>query len=228
MDVKKIGIFLKEIRKEKGLTQEQLAEMLGVSGRTVSRWETGTNMPDLSILIQLAEYYEVEIKEILDGERKSGNMDEKLKETLTKVADYSELQKAKARKAGSTAFGVMFAVCAVIIIIQMVMTTNLQLVAGETAVLLLGGIAYIAIMVQNGVWETGSRFVSTPGRDAFISIICSAIFSVILAVCLLQKAADKEQIIKFSLVFFAGISIVGFIVLRLLAWGNKKRQSKGS
>lgn len=50
MDAKKIGTFLRELRKEKGLTQEQLAEVLHVSGRTVSRWETGTNMPDLSSL----------------------------------------------------------------------------------------------------------------------------------------------------------------------------------
>ncbi len=63
MDAKKIGIFLRELRKEKGLTQEQLAEVLNVSGRTVSRWETGTNMPDLSVLIQIAEFYEVEVKE---------------------------------------------------------------------------------------------------------------------------------------------------------------------
>ncbi len=72
MDMKKIGGFLRRLRKEKGLTQEQLAEILFVSGRTVSRWETGTNMPDLSILILLAELYDVEIKEILDGERRKG------------------------------------------------------------------------------------------------------------------------------------------------------------
>lgn len=57
MDTKKIGAFLKALRREKGLTQEQLAEILLVSGRTVSRWETGTNMPDLSILIQMSEFY---------------------------------------------------------------------------------------------------------------------------------------------------------------------------
>ena len=56
MDTKKIGAFLKQCRKEKKLTQEQLAEKFGVSARTVSRWETGINMPDLSILVQLAEY----------------------------------------------------------------------------------------------------------------------------------------------------------------------------
>ena len=51
MDTKKIGAFLKQCRKEKNLTQEQLAEKFEVSARTVSRWETGINMPDLSILV---------------------------------------------------------------------------------------------------------------------------------------------------------------------------------
>ena len=62
MNQKKIGEFLKQLRKEKGLTQEQLAEQFYVSGRTVSRWETGSNMPDLSVLVELADYYEVDIR----------------------------------------------------------------------------------------------------------------------------------------------------------------------
>ena len=90
MDTKKIGEFLKVLRKERGLTQEQLAEILLVSGRTISRWETGTNMPDLSILIKMAEFYNVEVKEILDGERKSENMNEEIKETVLKLSDYTE------------------------------------------------------------------------------------------------------------------------------------------
>ena len=48
MDLVKIGKFIQELRKEKGLTQEQLAEQMGVARRTVSRWETGNNMPDIS------------------------------------------------------------------------------------------------------------------------------------------------------------------------------------
>ena len=51
MDQKKIGNLLKKLRSEKGLTQEQLAEILNVSNRTVSRWETGSNMPDISLLV---------------------------------------------------------------------------------------------------------------------------------------------------------------------------------
>ena len=61
MDQKKIGSFLKELRKEKGITQEQLAEELGVTGRTVSRWETGNNMPDISLLVDISDYYQVSI-----------------------------------------------------------------------------------------------------------------------------------------------------------------------
>ena len=71
MDLKKTGAFFKELRGEKGLTQEQLAEHFGVSGRTVSRWETGSNMPDLDVLIEMADFYEVDLRELLDGERKS-------------------------------------------------------------------------------------------------------------------------------------------------------------
>ena len=57
MDQKEIGRFLKELRKEKGFTQEQIAEKLNVSGRTVSRWETGNNIPDISLLVEIAELY---------------------------------------------------------------------------------------------------------------------------------------------------------------------------
>ena len=74
MEQQKVGSFLKELRKERNLTQEQFAEQLGVSGRSVSRWETGINMPDISLLVEIAEFYDVSISEIIDGERKSGKM----------------------------------------------------------------------------------------------------------------------------------------------------------
>ncbi|MCI6007229.1 helix-turn-helix domain-containing protein [Oscillospiraceae bacterium LCP25S3_E10] len=93
MDQKKIGSFLKNLRKGKGLTQEQLAEQFNVSARTISRWETGSNMPDLSLLVELADFYDVDIREIIDGERKGEIMNMEEKETLTKVADYADNEK---------------------------------------------------------------------------------------------------------------------------------------
>ncbi len=95
MDLMKIGTFLQELRKEKGLTQEQLAEQLGVARRTVSRWETGANMPDLDILVELSDLYAVDLREILNGEREQERMNEELKETVLQVADYSSEEKAR-------------------------------------------------------------------------------------------------------------------------------------
>ncbi len=96
MDQKKIGAFLKTLRKEKGLTQAQLAEHFNVSDRSVSRWETGSNMPDLGLLVEIAEYYHLDVSEIIDGERKGEKM--ALSETLEKVAEYTEAEKQNLRR----------------------------------------------------------------------------------------------------------------------------------
>ena len=98
MDMIKTGSFLQDLRKEKGLTQEQLADQLGVARRTVSRWETGNNMPDLDILVELADLYSVDLREILSGERKNEQMNEELKETVLQVADYTSEEKARLLK----------------------------------------------------------------------------------------------------------------------------------
>ena len=95
MDLIKTGKFLQELRKEKGYTQEQLAERTGVARRTVSRWETGSNMPDLDILIELSDLYAVDLREILSGERKSERMNQEMKETVLQVADYSSEEKTR-------------------------------------------------------------------------------------------------------------------------------------
>lgn len=93
MDQKKFGSFLRELRKEKQFTQEQLAEWFGVTSRSVSRWETGSNMPDLSILVELADFYDVDIRDIIDGERKGEDVNKEEKERLQLVADYAETEK---------------------------------------------------------------------------------------------------------------------------------------
>ncbi len=95
MDMMKIGKNLQELRKEKGMTQEQLAEHFNVARRTVSRWETGSNMPDLDILIEMADFYDVDLRELLDGERTEQKMEKELNETVLKVAEYSNEEKTR-------------------------------------------------------------------------------------------------------------------------------------
>ena len=62
------GKFILKKRKEKNLTQEQLAEKLGVSNKTISKWETGKCMPDYSVIKNLCEELEITIAELMDGE----------------------------------------------------------------------------------------------------------------------------------------------------------------
>ncbi len=85
IDQVKIGNFLKELRKENGKTQEEIAELFGISSRSVSRWENGNTMPDLGTLVELADHYDVEIREIIDGERKSEGMEKEEKEVPPEV-----------------------------------------------------------------------------------------------------------------------------------------------
>ena len=69
MNTEKTGSFIAELRKEKGLTQAQLAEQLHVSDKAVSRWETGRGFPDIGSLEDLSEKLEVSVAELLKGER---------------------------------------------------------------------------------------------------------------------------------------------------------------
>lgn len=94
MNQKKIGSFLKELRKEKGITQEEFAENLNVSGRTVSRWETGVNMPDISLLVDIAGFFNVSIPEIINGERKSEIMEKEVKEVAEAMSNYAGAEKS--------------------------------------------------------------------------------------------------------------------------------------
>ena len=69
MDMIKMGSFLAELRKERKLTQAELGERLGVSNKTVSRWETGHYMPPVEMLEELSNFYGLSINELLSGKR---------------------------------------------------------------------------------------------------------------------------------------------------------------
>lgn len=88
MDQVKIGIFLKQLRKDRNLSQEQLAQTFNVSNRTISRWETGINLPDVSLLTEIASFYNISVDDILQGQI-SNNINDSNK-TIIRVAEYSE------------------------------------------------------------------------------------------------------------------------------------------
>lgn len=70
MKTNEIGDFLKSLRKSKGLTQTELADMLNISNKTISKWESGSGIPEISTLLLLADLYEITVDDILRGSRK--------------------------------------------------------------------------------------------------------------------------------------------------------------
>ena len=69
MDQIKIGKFIAECRKQKSLTQMQLAEKLGITDKAISKWERGVAMPDTSIMIELCDILSISVNELLSGEK---------------------------------------------------------------------------------------------------------------------------------------------------------------
>lgn len=69
MDQIKIGKFIASCRKERGMTQANLAEKLGISDRAISKWETGKSMPDSGIMLELCDLLKINVNELLSGER---------------------------------------------------------------------------------------------------------------------------------------------------------------
>ncbi|MBQ7374080.1 MAG: helix-turn-helix transcriptional regulator [Clostridia bacterium] len=91
MDQIKIGKFIAERRKAENLTQNRLAEILGVTDRAVSKWENGRSMPDSSIMLELCQILKISVTELLKGEKISmKERDEKLEQTLLETIKQKE------------------------------------------------------------------------------------------------------------------------------------------
>ena len=74
MDLNKVGKFIANIRKEKALTQSELGDLVGVTDKTVSKWERGINAPDIAILTKLSNCLGVSVTELLNGRSKGNHL----------------------------------------------------------------------------------------------------------------------------------------------------------
>jgi len=96
MDLTKIGRFIALCRKNKKLTQEQLAEKLYITDRAVSKWERGLSLPDASIMLELCNILSISVNELLNGEKiDMKNYDKKSEELLLQLAEQDELKNKK-------------------------------------------------------------------------------------------------------------------------------------
>ena len=101
MDNHQIGKFITELRKEKGLTQQQLGERLYVTDKAVSKWERGLSLPDITLLEKLAQELDVDVSEILQGKRgkkKNINVEEEIEKVVQKMEEEQRLRKKRLKK----------------------------------------------------------------------------------------------------------------------------------
>ena len=129
MDQIKIGKFIQEQRKERGLTQMQLADRLGITDKAVSKWERGIAMPDTSIMLELCDILCISVNDLLNGEKINMENNEKRNEELL-----LEMAKELERK-NKTIWSAMWAIMTVSII-------------G-----LLAGCAIAAFVIPEGIWQ---------------------------------------------------------------------------
>lgn len=110
LDKKKFGAFVALLRKENGFTQKQLAERLLISDKAISKWETGTTIPDTAMLIPLADILGVTVTELLTGERmeKEPLLPEKVEDIVKTAITYNEATPARAWNEKSP-WGIMYA-----------------------------------------------------------------------------------------------------------------------
>ena len=96
MDQVKIGKFISDARKAKGYTQKQLSELLGISDKTISKWECGNGFPEASLLLPLCNELEITVNELLTGERISQqNYKKKAEENMVNMIREKEENKQK-------------------------------------------------------------------------------------------------------------------------------------
>lgn len=94
MDQEKIGKFILELRKQKGMTQKELAEKIGVSDKTISKWECGNSIPDITYLESLCNSLDISVNELLSGQRLTDeSYSEKAEENIMALMKENESNK---------------------------------------------------------------------------------------------------------------------------------------
>ena len=117
----KIGEFIKALRKAKGLSQQQLADDLYVTQKTISRWENGDGTPDISILSDVAKYFEITVDELLDGERKIVEQSEST--NRRKEKDRTNFLNRKIVQSSTTLLSISLAIGGLFTLIGMILGT---------------------------------------------------------------------------------------------------------
>ena len=172
MDMLRIGAFLAELRREQGLTQSQLGEELGVTNKTVSRWETGTYLPPAEMLQLLSERYGVTINELLSGKRLSeGEYREKAEENFRSALEVSSftvqerLHFYKKKWLRDNRFTIGCCVLSLIVLIWSLIARHIEASLIPTVAALLALVYYIVLHNRMMAYAEDHVFIQSPRQE---------------------------------------------------------------
>ena len=170
MDQIRTGAFIQELRREKGLTQRELAEKLLVSDKTVSKWECGNGLPDVATMLPLCELLGISVNELLSGERlPDADYKQHAEENIMDLMQ--EKAESKRRIVLSVIAGIPAVIGALTLFLvagflEMTTAVRVILIISGLVVLLGGIVAASALDRSAGTYECrkcGCRFVPTAG-----------------------------------------------------------------
>lgn len=219
MNLEKMGKFIASSRKKQNLTQEQLAEQLGITKNAVSKWERGLCLMDMSLLEPLSKILKVTVNEILAGEKIERNdLLQKADENIINIAK-KEVENLKAIKMGTLG---MTIASTILIIYGLINDLNIN-------------ICLILLAVYNGVYKYCKYKYNRDKFDlqlSFVWLICAVLFFISHIIATIDVSVFTEEFIEYGFMLIFGILIVCLGIMNFkgnissIHWYNRRKVAK--
>ena len=219
MNLEKIGKFIASSRKKQNLTQEQLAEQLGITKNAVSKWERGLCLMDMSLLEPLSKILKVTVNEILAGEKIERNdLPQKADENIINIAK-KEVENLKAIKMGTLG---MTIASTILIIYGLINDLNIN-------------ICLILLAVYNGVYKYCKYKYNRDKFDLQLSLvwlICAVLFFISHIIATIDVSVFTEEFIEYGFMLIFGVLIVCLGIMNFkgnissIHWYNRRKVTK--
>ena len=219
MNLEKIGKFIASSRKKQNLTQEQLAEQLGITKNAVSKWERGLCLMDMSLLEPLSKILKVTVNEILAGEKIERNdLPQKADENIINIAK-KEVENLKAIKMGILG---MTIASTILIIYGLINDLNIN-------------ICLILLAVYNGVYKYCKYKYNRDKFDLQLSLvwlICAVLFFISHIIATIDVSVFTEKFIEYGFMLIFGVLIVCLGIMNFkgnissIHWYNRRKVAK--
>lgn len=170
LNQEKTGKFMAEMRRQQNLTQRQLAEQVGVSDKTVSKWETGRSMPDNAILLDVCLILNISVNELLSGEKFSEehyvNKAEENMIELVKESEYHK-QKGKWNIFGAIFSFIMLVIACVFVVLSTVGVESIVWFIDTPSIIIPLGITFFVLFASESLWDFRQAFFIVYGKKEY-------------------------------------------------------------